>query len=113
MSPIERRQKLLEVIGLRGQDTYDNLASEFCVSKRTIRYDVETLICSYPIETVRGRYGGVRVMDGYTLNFHNSDRRTLTPRQTAALNTALKKLNGQVSSDDLDALNSILLQFAP
>ena len=109
MNPTERRQKLLEVIGHRGQDTYANLASEFCVSKRTIRYDVEALICSYPIETVRGRYGGVRVMEGYTLNCRNSDRRTLTPRQIALL----RRLSTRLSGDDLEVLNGILLQFSP
>ena len=58
----ERRQRLMEVLCLRRHDTYDNLASEFKVSKMTIRRDIAALTCSYPIETVRGRYGGgVRV----------------------------------------------------
>ena len=44
----------------------DNLASEFGVSEKTIRRDVEELMCSYPIETIRGRYGGgVKVSDWY------------------------------------------------
>jgi len=50
----------------RRQDTVDNLAYEFDVSEKTIRRDVEELMCSYPIETVRGRYGGgVKVADWY------------------------------------------------
>ena len=58
MSLSERRQRLLEVLCLRRHDTYDNLAQEFNVSKMTIRRDITALTCSYPIETVRGRYGG-------------------------------------------------------
>lgn len=109
MGPTERRQKLLEVLCLRRHDTYDNLANEFNVSKRTIRYDVEALICSYPIETVSGRHGCVRVMDGFYLHHQNRDQKTLNAKQTALL----KRLSGQLSGDDLDTLNSILLQFAP
>jgi len=66
MSLSERRQRLLEVLCLRRHDTYDNLAHEFNVSKMTIRRDITALTCSYPIETVRGRYGGgVRVKTDY------------------------------------------------
>jgi len=66
MSLSERRQRLLELLCLRRHDTYDNLAYEFNVSKMTIRRDITALMCSYPIETVRGRYGGgVRVKADY------------------------------------------------
>lgn len=103
MSPIERRQKLLEVLNLRRQDTYDNLAYEFNVSRRTICRDVAVLMCSYPIETARGFAGGVKVADW----FHLSNK-TLNPKQAALL----RKLSTQLVGDDLDTLNSILLQFA-
>ena len=59
-SPSERRQELLEVLCRRRHDTYDNLAFEFNVSRRTIRRDIAILMCSYPIETSRGYGGGVR-----------------------------------------------------
>ena len=39
MSASDRHQRLLEVLCLRRHDTYDNLAHEFNVCKRTIRYD--------------------------------------------------------------------------
>ena len=105
MNPAERRQKLLKVLCLRRHDTYDNLATEFDVCKETIRHDIAELMRSYPIETVRGRYGGgVRVADWYHLN-----RKSLSQKQTALL----RKLREQLAGDDLDTLNSILLQFAP
>ena len=104
MSPNERRQELLETLCRRRKDTYDNLAHEFGVSKRTIRYDIETLSCSYPIETVSGNGGGVKIADWYHLN-----RKTLNPGQVALL----KKLGAQLQGADLATLNSIISDFAP
>lgn len=103
-SPSERRQELLEVLCRRRHDTYDNLAFEFKVSRRTIRRDIAILMCSYPIETSRGYGGGVRVADGYYLY-----RRTLNKKQVALL----IRLRVQLEGDDLDTLNSILRSFAP
>ncbi len=102
MSAAERRQVLLEVLCLRRHDTYDNLAHEFSVSKETIRQDVLVLMCSYPIETVRGRYGGVKVAEGYSLY-----RKFLTAKQVALL----RRLRDQLVGEDRDTLNSILTQF--
>ena len=39
MNPWERRQKILEVLCLRRQETTGNLAHEFNVSRGTIRRD--------------------------------------------------------------------------
>ena len=109
MSPDERRQELLEVLCLRRKDTYDNLAFEFKVSRRTICRDIAVLMCSYPIETFRGRYdGGVRAMDGYYHTYKHPDQNSLTPKQLALL----RKLRNQVEGDDLDTINSIIVQFA-
>lgn len=105
MSYAERREAILEVLCIRRHDTYRNLAFEFQVSRETIRQDIAVLMCSYPIETVRGRYGGgVKVADGFYLY-----RRKLTARQA----TLLVKLSAQLTGDDLATLDSILHQFAP
>lgn len=104
IGPIERRQRLLEVLCHRRHDTCENLAKEFAVSTRTIYSDIEALTCSYPIETVRGRYGGgVKVADGYYLH-----RKALSPKQSALV----RKLREQLTGDDLIVFNSILFQFA-
>ncbi len=63
-SALERRQMLLEVLCQRRYDTIAHLAIEFSMSPRTIHYDLKVLQCSYPIETVRGNGGGVRVVEG-------------------------------------------------
>lgn len=105
MSQAERRLRLLHVLCLRRHDTYDNLAHEFNVCKRTIRYDVAALMCAYPIETVCGRYGGgVKVADDY-----RPYRRSLSRKQV----DLLVRLGAQLEGDDLDTLNSILFQLAP
>ena len=45
MNPWERRQKILEVLCLRRQETTGNLAHEFNVSTGTIRRDIVVLTC--------------------------------------------------------------------
>lgn len=105
MTATERREAILDVLSQRKHDQIKNLAEEFGVSERTIRTDIQILSCSYPIETVRGRYGGgVKVMDGYRL-----DRKTLSPEQVALLKRLAHGLKGQ----DLETLNSIINTFGP
>lgn len=104
MTPSERREAILNVLCKRRQDTVENLAHEFGVSVRTIKYDIEELTLAHPIETVRGRYGGgVRVADGYYIG-----RKYLKPAQQELL----KKLSEQLSGNDLEVMNSIFREFA-
>lgn len=104
MTPSERREAILNVLCKRRQDTVQNLANEFGVSVRTIKYDIEELTLAHPIETVRGRYGGgVKVADGYYIG-----RKYLKPNQQELL----KKLSEQLSGNDLEVMNSILRDFA-
>jgi len=83
----------------------ENLAQQFEVSVRTICRDISALSCSYPIETVRGRYGGgVKMADWY-----HSNRNLLTHLQLDLLTRVRKTLTGE----DLEIMDSILAQFAP
>lgn len=105
MSASERRQRILEILCLRRQDTYSNLASEFNVSRETIRNDITLLMCSYPIETVRGRYGGgVRLKADY-----QPYRKALNKKQVKLL----VRLSAQLAGDDLATISSIIFQLAP
>lgn len=44
----ERRQKILEILCVRRQETMENLAQEFNVTIRTIRNDIEELTLAHP-----------------------------------------------------------------
>ena len=60
----DRQQQLISLLCQRRSDSIQNLAMELGVCERTIRRDIEELTLTYPIETVRGRYGGgVRMAD--------------------------------------------------
>jgi hypothetical protein len=93
MGPNERRMEIIETLCHRRQDTMANLATEFGVSVRTIKNDIDILSLNHPIETIRGRYGGgVRVMDGYYLH-----KKYLKPEQVELL----QRLSIGLSEDDL------------
>ena len=93
----ERRQKILEILCVRRQETMENLAQEFNVTARTIRTDIEELPLAHPYG------GGVRVADGYYLG-----RKYLKPDQQELL----KRLSENLTGEDLATMNSILSEFA-
>ncbi len=103
MNPWERRQKILEVLCLRRHETTDNLAHEFNVSRETIRRDIRILTCSYPVETVSGGHGGIRVAEWFHL-----DRRALNSAEI----TFLRRVAESLSGSDLEMLNRIIMQFS-
>lgn len=104
MNQMERRDAIKELLFTDRNAQIQNLATEFGVSPRTIRYDIDALSLSYPIETVRGRYGGgVKLADWY-----HPSKRTLSPEQMALL----KKLAPSLEGNDLVIMNSIISQFA-
>ncbi len=101
-SALERRQAILEVLCERKHDTVDNLATEFCVSERTIRRDLEYLTLSYPIYTTQGKGGGVHVVDGFYIckKYFTSKQRDL-----------LEKLKKGLSGEELATMQAILKTF--
>ena len=64
---------------------------------------LDGLTCSYPIETVRGNYGGVRVADWFHL-----DRRSLNSAEI----TFLRRLGESLDGPDLESLNRIIATFS-
>ena len=77
----DRHQKIINLLCQRRSDTVQNLAADLGVCERTIRRDIEELTLTYPLETVRGRYGGgVRVADWYF-----QDRPKLSPKQLSLI----------------------------
>jgi predicted DNA-binding transcriptional regulator YafY len=57
----ERRAEIMRILEGRRQETMSNLASQLGVSIRTIAYDITALMAEYPLETVRGKDGCVRL----------------------------------------------------
>lgn len=104
LTPTERRLKIIQILYQRGQETMENLAQEFYVTSRTIRNDINHLSLSYPLETVRGRYGGgVKIMQDV-----ESQRRYLKPEQLELL----LRVKGCLTGGDLTIMNSIISDFA-
>lgn len=103
MKPDERRQAIIELLCQRRHETMKNLASEFGVSIRTIRYDIEILSLNYPLTTMQGKYGGVSIVGEYRLR-----KKYLMPKQQELLERLASTLNGT----DLEIMLSILRDFA-
>lgn len=102
-SALDRRQEILERLSDRRFDTIANLMAEFHVSRSTIKRDIDVLSCSYPLETVRGNGGGVRVADGYYVG-----RRYLRPEQEALL----RELMPGLQPGQQETMKGILAAFA-
>lgn len=103
MRATERRMAILEALCERRHDSVENLANEFGVSIRTIKYDIEALILSYPVYTTQGNGGGVHVVDGYYIG-----RKYLKPSQEALL----QKLQETLSEEEQKIMKEILKTFA-
>ncbi len=104
MSLWDRRKAILAYLNDRRYDTVRNLAETFQVSERTIRKDIEELSCSYPIQTVRGRYGG----GIYIAEWFHWQSNVLSPMQEELLRRLLLTLTGE----DVIIMRSILVKFS-
>lgn len=102
-STTERRQAILQCLCRRRHETMANLMIEFRASRSTIRRDIEVLSISYPLITLKGTGGGVRVMDGYSLGM-----KYMTEEQSELL----KKLAANLSGEEKLVMNSILNTFS-
>lgn len=102
MTSNERRNALLEILSMRRFETLENLAFEFGVSKRTIRYDIEILSLTYPIYTVQGNGGGIHVDENYRLG-----KSYLKKDQQELLERLLPNLNGK----DATTMRGIIKTF--
>lgn len=103
MGPSDRRYAILDILCQKRHITVGDLAATFQVSDRTIRHDLVVLSCSYPISSVRGRYGYIKIADW----FHR-DAKSLSAEQV----NLLRRLRFSLSGDDLVIMDSILAQFA-
>ena len=63
MSANERRAEIIKILEGRRKENVVNLTAALGVSIRTIKYDIVVLMADYPIKTVRGNGGCVKVAD--------------------------------------------------
>ena len=64
-SVAERRAEIIRILESRRRENLSNLVFLFGVSRRTICYDIEILTALHPIETVRGKNGCIKLVEGY------------------------------------------------
>ena len=102
-STTERRQLVLEYLLNHRFTTLSTLCMEFGVSMSTMRRDILILSCSYPITTIQGGGGGIRIADGYRLGM-----KYMTSKQTFLL----EKLSELLSGDELVTMQGILKTFS-
>ena len=99
MGASERRMAIWHTLCTQRQVTIAFLAAKYGVSARTIRYDVEVLSRSYPIETRAGKNGGIKVADW----FHPGND-LLQPEQM----DLLLKLSREMDGDDAIVMRDII-----
>ena len=102
LSQSERRSAIIAVLCQRRFESLTNLASEFDVTTRTIKRDVLDLSRTYPITTIRGHNGGIKMEAWF-----NPDRKVLSNQQE----NLLIRLKESLSGEDLIIMNTILVQF--
>jgi len=95
----ERRLAIWHTLCARRQVTISYLSARYGVSPRTIRYDVEVLSRTYPIETRPGKNGGVKVADWF-----QPGPDMLQPEQM----DLLLKLYRDLEGDDAQTMSSII-----
>lgn len=102
-STSERRIEIKNYIARKKKVTMNDLMDEFEISRSTAKRDVLYLQCYYGIETVAGKDGGIRVMEGYDLEPH-----TLSKKQEEVLKTLRSVVNEEMN----EVLTSILREFS-
>lgn len=108
MGTAERRNAIMKALCRRRHDTIQNLASEFGVSERTVRRDIEVLSYTEPIYTQTGRHcGGVYVVDGYFV-----DRMYMTEAETEVLHKLYDTShNGTLTAHERSLLKHIITHY--
>ena len=103
MTATERREEIMRIMIARREESMQVLARELGVTDRTIRNDVLVLTASYPLETVRGNGGGVRLDKQY-----HPYRNTMTRQQTETI----LNLKDRVSEEEWTVLEQLVREHS-
>ena len=98
----ERRDEIMRILVARRHENVDRLAAELGVNERTIRRDIVDLMTRYPLETLKGNGGCVRVAEWY-----HPHRRILSGEQEMALRNAIECMDGE----NARILREMLLEY--
>ena len=99
MSASERREEIIRILVGRRFATMPRLANEFRVSRMTIIRDILALTAKYPIETVQGNGGGVKLADWY-----RPCRNQFSQEQQRVLTSAIEKADDPYEAEILQQI---------
>lgn len=102
MTASERREILLQILVARRFETVPNLAAELSVSKRTIYYDITKLTTQYPIDTVPGHKGGVKIASWY-----HASTNLLSLKQQKVILSIIPKLD----ENEQEVMREVLIAY--
>ncbi len=102
MTANERRAEIMRILAARRSETMARLAMELNVTPRTICSDILTLTVDYPLETVRGNGGCVRVAEWY-----HPHRNIMTMEQQTVLSQLMESANEQ----QREVLRQMLMEY--
>ena len=98
----ERRAEIMRILTARRRETMGCLANELNVTSRTIRTDITALMVDYPLETLRGNGGCVRVADWY-----HPHRNLLSEEQQCTLSQLMESATEQQA----EVLREMLVEY--
>lgn len=111
MNAVERRERLLQILALRGKTTFRVLSEELGVSERTIMRDVDELSTYKPISVMPGKNGGVYICD-YS-SFHNF---TMKSYEIDLLQKIIEEIETNsccsLSTSDIQLLKDIIASYS-
>ena len=104
MTAAERQDLIMATLRKQRKATLREFAAHCDCTERTIQNDVVALSASFPLMTVQGKGGGVKLAEWY-----QPQRATLCPEQLEVL----QRLMNSAQPEDRATLGSILDQFGP
>lgn len=106
-----RREAIMRILNNRRSETFENIACELGVSKRTVQRDISILMQHKPIYTQSGRHGGVFIMEEYSEGkpYINNTERSIMIRM---LNYIKETANKEFKIYEIELIESIITSLS-